>query len=89
LQGTYDYSLFFRPRNLRAFADRGGMIRASRRINAADEIASADDWHEDIAITAAEVDVLEMFLGDMIDAFLRPRHFTRAALPLAFAISNG
>ncbi|MFZ3180640.1 MAG: hypothetical protein WA156_10625 [Methylocystis silviterrae] len=47
---------------------------ASRRINAADEIAIADDWPEDIPITAAEVDVLEMFLGDMPDAFLRARH---------------
>jgi hypothetical protein len=47
---------------------------ASRRINATDEIAIADDWPEDIPITAAEVDMLEMFLGDMLDAFLRPRH---------------
>jgi hypothetical protein len=47
---------------------------ASRRINTADEIAIADDWPEDIPITTAEVDVLEMFLGDMLDAFLRPRH---------------
>jgi hypothetical protein len=47
---------------------------ASRAINAADEIAVVDDWPEDIPVTAAEVDVLEMFLGDMLDAFLRPRH---------------
>jgi hypothetical protein len=47
---------------------------ASSRINAADEIAIADDWPEDIPITAGEVDVLEMFLSDMLDAFLRPRH---------------
>ncbi|MGD9542073.1 hypothetical protein [Methylocystis sp.] len=47
---------------------------ASRTINAADEIAVVDDWPEDIPVTAAEIDVLEMFLGDMLDAFLRPRH---------------
>jgi hypothetical protein len=54
----------------------GGLRRydsASRTINA-DEIAVADDWPEDIPATAAEVDVLEMYLGDMLDAFLRPRH---------------
>ncbi|MGJ0427328.1 hypothetical protein [Methylocystis sp.] len=47
---------------------------ASRTINPANEIAVADDWPEDILVTAAEVDVLEMFLGDMLDAFIRPRH---------------
>jgi hypothetical protein len=55
----------------------GGLRRyhsASRTINAADEIAVTDDWPEDIPVTAAEVDVLEMYLGDMLDAFLRPRH---------------
>jgi hypothetical protein len=47
---------------------------ASKTIDAADEIAVTDDWPEDIPVTAAEVDVLEMFLGDMLDTFLRPRH---------------
>jgi hypothetical protein len=47
---------------------------ASKTIDAADEIAVTDDWPEDIPVSAAEVDVLEMFLGDMLDAFLRPRH---------------
>ncbi|MFO1126279.1 MAG: hypothetical protein U1E25_14100 [Methylocystis sp.] len=46
----------------------------SRTIDAADEIAVTDDWPEDIPVSAAEVDVLEMYLGDMLDAFLRPRH---------------
>jgi hypothetical protein len=46
----------------------------SRTINAADEIAVTDDWPEDLPVSAAEVDVLEMYLGDMLDAFLRPRH---------------
>jgi hypothetical protein len=32
-----------------------------------------DDWPEEVPITAAEVDVLETFLGDLLDAFLRPR----------------
>jgi hypothetical protein len=46
---------------------------ASKTIDA-DEIAVTDDWPEDIPVTTAEVDVLEMFLGDMLDAFPRPRH---------------
>lgn len=32
-----------------------------------------DDWPEEVPITAAEVDVLENFLGGLLDAFLRPR----------------
>jgi hypothetical protein len=47
---------------------------ASRKFDAADEVAVTDDWPEDIPVSAAEVDVLEMFLGNMLDAFLRPRH---------------
>ena len=43
-------------------------------INAADEIAVTDDWPEDIPVSAAEVDVLEMYLGGMLYAFLQPRH---------------
>jgi hypothetical protein len=55
----------------------GGLRRydsASRTIDAADEIAVTDDWPEDIPVSAAEVDVLEMYLGDMLNAFIRPRH---------------
>jgi hypothetical protein len=33
-----------------------------------------DDWPTDVPITAAEVDILDVFLGDLLDAFLRPRH---------------
>ncbi|MGE0236924.1 hypothetical protein [Methylocystis sp.] len=45
----------------------------SREAVAVDQIVT-DDWPEEVPITAAEVDVLEIFLGDMLDAFLRPRH---------------
>ncbi|MFZ3181914.1 MAG: hypothetical protein WA156_17310 [Methylocystis silviterrae] len=45
-----------------------------RSVEDADEIAVTDKWPEEIPVTAVEVDVLETFLGDMLDAFLRPRH---------------
>jgi hypothetical protein len=46
---------------------------ASRDAVAADQIVT-DDWPVDVPITAAEVDILDVFLGDLLDAFLRPRH---------------
>ena len=44
-----------------------------RQARAAERIV-VDDWPEEVPITAAEVDVLEIFLDDLLDAFLRPRH---------------
>lgn len=46
---------------------------APREAVAADQMVT-DDWPVDVPIAAAEVDVLEIFLGDLLDAFLRPRH---------------
>ncbi|TLG79072.1 hypothetical protein [Methylocystis sp. B8] len=46
---------------------------ALRKAVTTDQIV-VDDWPAEVPITAAEVDVLEMFLGDLLDAFLRPRH---------------
>jgi hypothetical protein len=40
---------------------------------AGDQIVS-DDWPADVPITAAEANILDVFLGDLLDAFLRPRH---------------
>lgn len=37
-------------------------------------LAVVDDWPDAIPITAAEVDVLDCFLGEMLDAFLQKRH---------------
>jgi hypothetical protein len=45
---------------------------APREAEEAERIV-VDDWPEDVPITSSEVDVLEAFLGDMLDAFLRPR----------------
>ncbi len=45
----------------------------STKANQPDQIV-VDDWPEEVPITAAEVDVLDAFLGDLLDAFLRPRH---------------
>jgi hypothetical protein len=45
----------------------------SRRATLVDQIV-IDDWPEEVPITAAEIDVLDAFLGDLLDAFLRPRH---------------
>jgi hypothetical protein len=50
-----------------------GYDSAPKEAIAVDQIVT-DDWPEEVPITAAEVDVLEIFLGDMLDAFLRPRH---------------
>lgn len=45
----------------------------STKANQADRIVT-DDWPEEVPITTAEVDVLEMFLGELLDAFLQSRH---------------
>jgi hypothetical protein len=51
----------------------GSKASASVKLVPADHIVT-DDWPADVPITAAEVDVLEIFLSDMLDAFLLPRH---------------
>jgi len=45
----------------------------STKANQPDQIV-VDDWPEEVPITAAEVDVLDAFLGDLLDAFFRQRH---------------
>jgi hypothetical protein len=45
-----------------------------RKAQVAEKIAVTDDLPEDIPITQAEVDMLETFLGDVLDAFLQSRH---------------
>jgi hypothetical protein len=45
-----------------------------RKAQVAEKIAVTDDWPEDIPITQAEVNIVETFLGDLLDAFLRSRH---------------
>lgn len=46
---------------------------ASQEVLATDQIV-VDDWPPGVPIASAEVDVLETFLRDLLDAFLRPRH---------------
>ena len=56
-----------------AFTRQRAMIRLRKKPSRLTK-SITDDWPEEVPITAAEVDVLEIFLGDMLDAFLRPRH---------------
>jgi len=66
-------NIVIRDENRDSVRTRKRYDSASREVVATDQTVT-DDWPSNVPITAAEVDVLEIFLGELLDAFLRPRH---------------
>ena len=54
-------------------------VRALKRYDSGPKEAESadrivvDDWPDEVPVTAAEVDALAIFLGDLLDAFLKSR----------------